>query len=220
MSKFSIEPIINETTKERVYRQIKNAVLHGQIPGNEIFTEVQLAEMLNTSRTPVREAILDLSKEGLITTVPRKGLQVRKITHSELEQIFLLRTSIESEIMKALTESITDEQLEVLSEICNLQEEAMNNNENERFINLDQEFHLNLVRFVKFELVEQVLLNLHDLSQLIGLQAIQKQNRMKEVLDEHRNIIRALSDKDKGLAVEVMIDHLNRTKEKITIQED
>jgi DNA-binding GntR family transcriptional regulator len=220
MANFGIQPIVKEeTTKERAYKTIKNSILKGQIPENEIFTEVQLAEMLNTSRTPVREAILDLSKEGLIVAIPRKGLQVRKITRSELEQIFLLRISIEGEVIKALTESITNEQLKFLEEIYDLQEEAMREQDNDKFINLDQEFHLNLARFVEYHLVEQVLLNLHDLTKLIGLQAIQKQNRMEEVLQEHRNIINAMKVKDKDLAKELMVDHLIKTKGKITISD-
>ena len=218
MPNFKIEPIVKEeTTKERVYRQIKSAILNRQIPENEIFTEVQLADMLQTSRTPVREAVLDLSKEGLIVTLPRKGMQVRKITTSELEQIFLLRSTIEREVIKKLTETITNEQLETLNHICQSQEEAMKQHDNETFIQLDQEFHLMLAQWIQYELVEQVLLNLHDLSHLIGLQAIQKENRMQEVLHEHLDIIKLMKQRNPLIAADRMMYHLEKTRQAITI---
>jgi len=214
MTKFNFQPIMKEeTTKERVYKQIKSAILYGEISNNEIFTEVQLAESLNTSRTPVREALLDLAKEGLVVNIPRKGLSVRKVTDDELEQIFLLRTSIEGEVIKKAASMIHDEQVEILEQLCLDQEKAMKENDNLTFISLDQEFHASIMKISKYELIEQLLLNLHDLTRLIGLQVIKRHNRMDDVLFEHRLIIKALREKDENLASKYMIEHLNKTKE-------
>ncbi|HZG79998.1 MAG TPA: GntR family transcriptional regulator [Brevibacillus sp.] len=213
MNRFNLNPIIKEeTTKERVYKEIKSAILTGRILADEIFTEVKLAETLNTSRTPVRESLQDLLKEGLIISIPRKGLKVRKVTKNEMEQIFLLRKSIESEVIQKLASMIAKPQIEMLKEICAEQEEAMNNGDEVSFISLDQEFHLTLTRLANYELVEQILVNLHNLSTLIGLQAVKKKNRMNEVLQEHRTIIQALSDKDALQAAASIIDHLANTK--------
>ncbi|MGG3883231.1 GntR family transcriptional regulator [Brevibacillus panacihumi] len=213
MNRFNLNPIIKEeTTKERVYKEIKSAILTGRILADEIFTEVKLAETLNTSRTPVRESLQDLLKEGLIISIPRKGLKVRKVTKNEMEQIFLLRKSIESEVIQKLASTITQQQIEMLKEICAEQEEAMNNGDEVTFISLDQEFHLTLTRLANYELVEQILVNLHNLSTLIGLQAVKKKNRMNEVLQEHRTIIQALSDKNALQAAASIIDHLANTK--------
>lgn len=213
MNRFNLNPIIKEeTTKERVYKEIKSAILTGRILADEIFTEVKLAETLNTSRTPVRESLQDLLKEGLIISIPRKGLKVRKVTKNEMEQIFLLRKSIESEVIQKLASTITQQQIVMLTEICAEQEEAMNNGDEVSFISLDQEFHLTLTKLANYELVEQILLNLHNLSTLIGLQAVKKKNRMNEVLQEHRTIIQALSDKDAIQAAASIIDHLANTK--------
>lgn len=213
MNRFNLNPIIKEeTTKERVYKEIKGAILTGRISADEIFTEVKLAETLNTSRTPVRESLQDLLKEGLIVSIPRKGLAVRKVTKIEMEQIFLLRKSIESEVIQKLAEKIAEDQLQVLSQICEEQEEAMNSGDEVSFISLDQEFHLTLTKFANYELIQQILLNLHNLCILIGLQAVKKKNRMNEVLLEHRAIIQALSEKNPDKSAETIIDHLAKTK--------
>ncbi|MDT3427206.1 DNA-binding GntR family transcriptional regulator [Paenibacillus forsythiae] len=213
-TKFNLKPIDKpSTTKERVYNEIKHVILSGYISSEEIFTEVKLAELLNTSRTPVREALQDLIKEGLIVSIPRKGMAVRSVTESEIEQIFLLRTSIETKIIRKLAKIITPEQLKMLKNICKQQKEAMLANDDIAFIKLDQLFHTSLVKFVDFELIEQVLLNLHNLSQLIGLRAIKKSNRMNEVLEEHMSIISCMESKDEEKSGEAMTLHLNNTKQ-------
>lgn len=221
MNDLNLSPIVKEeTTKERVYKEIKGAILSGRISPEEIFTEVKLANTLNTSRTPVRESLQDLLKEGLIVAIPRKGLAVRKVTSIEVEQVFLLRKSIESEVIKKLINRITDEELQVLEQICLGQEEAMNNRDEVAFITLDQEFHLTITRFAHYELIEQILLNLHNLCTLIGLQAVKRKNRMVEVLAEHRQIIGALRSQEPTVAAEAIIGHLANTRDSLRGLED
>ncbi|GAA4842973.1 GntR family transcriptional regulator [Paenibacillus vulneris] len=214
--KFNMNPIVKPTTtKERVYNEIKKVILNGYISSKEVFTEVQLADSLNTSRTPVREALLDLMKEGLITSVPRKGMSIRKVTDKEIEQIFIVRASIESEVMKKLAETITEQQLKQLKISCDQQEKAMRDNDEVTFIHLDQQFHSTLIHLAGFELIEQILLSFHNLSQLIGLKAIKRNNRMQEVLQEHRKILSTLEQRNAEAAVQTMVEHLQRTKQSI-----
>ncbi|MET3289079.1 UNVERIFIED_CONTAM: DNA-binding GntR family transcriptional regulator [Brevibacillus sp. OAP136] len=215
MAGFHLKPIEKETTKEKVYHQIKQVVLNGQLSANEIFTEVKMAEHLNTSRTPVREALQDLLKEGLLVTVPRKGLAVRKVTKSEVEQIFFLREAIEKKVVQKLSGTITERQLDALKTIYHEQEEMMQNNDEISFINLDQKFHITLAEYADYELVKEILLNLHNLTHLIGLQALKKENRMKEVLEEHLSIIEALQSGEADAATRCVELHLAKTNESI-----
>ncbi|MEK4010258.1 GntR family transcriptional regulator [Peribacillus sp. FSL M8-0224] len=215
MAGIHLKPIEKErTTQDKVYKQIKKAILFGGITSDEIFTEVQLAERLDTSRTPVRAAIQDLVKEGLLVSIPRKGLTVRKITPEEQDEIFLLRSAIEVESVKKLTKEITSpEQLRLLKLILKQQEEALQNDDAISFIKLDHEFHLSLTRLANFTIIEQVLNNLHNLTQLMGLKAVSKLGRMKNVLMEHTQIIQALEEKNPELASQAILNHLEKTKE-------
>lgn len=216
LAKFNLKPIKKSaTTKERVYSEIKNVILNGQLSQDVIFTEVQLAESLNTSRTPVREALQELLKEGLIVSMPRKGMSIRKVTENEVEQIFLVRSHIESEVMKKLAREMTSSQVDALKQIIKEQEVAMVTEDAIQFINLDQKFHLTLVKFAGYELIEQILLNLHNLSQLIGLKAIKKQNRRIEVLKEHLTIIEYLEKKQEKEAILSMTEHLELTRKSL-----
>ncbi|MDQ0219560.1 GntR family transcriptional regulator [Peribacillus cavernae] len=214
MEEIRLKPIKQLTTQDIVYKQVKEAILNGVIASEEIFTEVQLAETLNTSRTPVRGAIQNLVKEGLLVSIPRKGLTVRKITAEEQDEIFLLRSSIEVEVIKKLSKShISREQLLPLKVIIQQQEEAMKNDDNITFIDLDQTFHLSLTRLANYTLMEQVLNNLHNLTQLMGLKAVSRKGRMKDVLKEHRQIIQAIEERDSKSASKFILDHLYKTKQ-------
>jgi DNA-binding GntR family transcriptional regulator len=215
MDVVSLKPIKKErTTQDKVYKQIKKAILFGGISQDEIFTEVQLAETLNTSRTPVRAALQDLVKEGLLVSIPRKGVTVRKITQEEQDEIFLLRSSIEVQVVKKLTEVITSpDQLKILRLIVEQQQEALENEDAIRFIELDHEFHLSLTRLANYSIMEEVLKNLHNLTQLMGLKAVRKQGRMKNVIKEHSEIIQSFETRNSELASAVILNHLDNTKD-------
>jgi DNA-binding GntR family transcriptional regulator len=219
-SKLNISPIERvKTTKEVVYDQIKDAIFNGDIKQDELITEVMLAQSLNTSRTPVREAVGDLLKEGLLVSVPRKGLKVREITPSEKEQIMYLRNSIEREGLKRLLPNVTEAQIHYLRDIVENQREAMENNNRISFIEMDQKFHRKIIYFSEQHLLGDILLNIYNLSRLIGHQALAKKGRMEEVIEEHIQIIDALENKDLDLAQKCMSDHLYKTSDSIVIVE-
>ena len=85
------------------------------------------------------------------------------------------------------------------------------------FIDLDQEFHLSFVKIAEYKLIEQILLNLHNLTKLIGLKALSHQGRMKNVLVEHKEIINALENNESELAAKRMHEHLITTNDIVTI---
>ncbi|MBS4224212.1 GntR family transcriptional regulator [Lederbergia citrea] len=220
MISLNVNPIEKvKTTKEIVYDEIKNAIFNGNIKRDQIITETILAQSLNTSRTPVREAVGDLLKDGLLVSVPRKGLKVREITPSEKDQIIFLRISIETEGLKKVIPFITPNQIQLLREIIELQREAMVNNNRIEFIELDQKFHRKIIFFAEQHLLGDILLNLYDLSRLIGHQALAKSGRMEEVIEEHLQIVEALQDMNVNQATELMEKHLLKTKESIAIVE-
>lgn len=214
MLELNLTPIIKEeTAEEKVYTQLKDSILNGTIQKDQVFTEVQLAESFDISRTPIRSAVKSLLNEGLLVTLPRKGLKVREITRDEQEQIFLLRISIETEVIKKTATMIDEEILKKIEHIYAQQEQATKENNNLKFIQLDQEFHSFLIEISNYELIKQTLLNLHNLSTLIGLKAIGQQGRMRQTLQEHYNIINALRERNPESAATYMKKHLYETNE-------
>ncbi|MEK1830329.1 FCD domain-containing protein [Priestia megaterium] len=100
----------------------------------------------------------------------------------------------------------------VLKLILKQQEEALENDDAIRFIELDHEFHLSLTRLANFTIIERVLKNLHNLTQLMGLKAVSRQGRMKNVLMEHNQIIQSIEEKDSKQASQVILNHLEKKR--------
>ncbi|CAM3574682.1 GntR family transcriptional regulator [Cytobacillus oceanisediminis] len=219
MSNLNMNPVKSKTTKEIVYDEIKNAIFNGNIKGDEVITETILAQSLNTSRTPVREAVGDLLKDGLLVSVPRKGLKVREITPSEKDQIIFLRISIETEGLKRIIPVIKPSHIQYLNDLIEMQKEAMEKNDRIEFIELDQKFHRKILFFAEQHLLGDILLNLYNLTRLIGHQALAKKGRMEEVIVEHSQIVEALQIMDELQATKLMEQHLLQTKESIEIVE-
>lgn len=209
-----------KTTKEIVYEEIKNAIFCGNIKSDQLLTETILANTLNTSRTPVREAVADLLKEGLLVSIPRKGFKVRQISSSEKDQLFFLRLSIETEGLNRLLARATPEQIDHLKKVIALQKEAMLTNDRIKFIDLDQTFHKRILSFAELHLLEDIFLNIYDLARLLGHQALAKKGRMEEVIHEHLKIVEALSAKDSSLASKSIKAHINNTRDSITSPEN
>ncbi|RLQ90570.1 GntR family transcriptional regulator [Planomicrobium sp. Y74] len=201
------------TTKEIVYDELRKAIFSGSISSKEILTETMLADSLQTSRTPVREAVASLISEGLLVHIPRKGVQVRQITEGEKEQIMFLRISIESEGLRKLAVGVKPEQIEILRNIIEKQKQAIVDNNKIEFIELDQKFHRQILKFSNQNVLSQILQDLYNLTRLIGHHALMKTGRMEEVIDEHSIVIDALEQRDGEEAVSVMAQHLERTKE-------
>lgn len=211
--KLNMKPILKKrTTKEIVYDELKKAILTGSISNQKILTETMLSEILETSRTPIREAVADLIKEGLLVQVPRKGFHVREITENEKEQIIFLRLSVESEGLRKLASTITGEQLQSLREIVLEQEQEMKKEDRIRYIELDQFFHRQILKFANQNLLEQILQEMYNLTRLVGHNALMKEGRMIEVIQEHKDILNALENNNSTEAVDLMKKHLEITK--------
>ena len=209
--------IKRETMHQAAYKQLKHAILSGKLTPDDFYTENDFAQVLNISRTPVREAVKDLIHDNLLFSVPRKGLKVREFTESEVEQIFLVRKAIESQVVGQLLKTITEGQISFLEKLIEDQERAIEAGDRIAFIRLDQRFHHRMIRFIHYELIEDLIIKLHNMTRLIGHQAIEKKGRTEEVIREHRRILEALKKGDSDRAKQAMVTHLENTQQSYRI---
>ncbi len=121
--------------------------------------------------------------------------------------------------MRRLLPQVTPTQITLLREIVETQEEALLNNDRIRFIEMDQKFRRKIVYFSEQQLLGDILLNIYNLTRLIGHLALAKKGRMTEVIEEHLQIINALESKDIALVQKCMEDHLLKTSNSIVMVE-
>ena len=214
-----MQPIAKrKTTKEIVYDQLKKEILRGNIPPERVMTEMSLAESLHISRTPVREAVSELTKEGLLSHIPRKGFQVRQINEHEMDQILYLRRAVEKRSMKMLVSHVSEDKLKEIDEIILDQKKAIKEGDRIKYIELDQIFHRKLLKLSNQNILVDILQELYNLTRLIGHAAISNEGRMEEVIKEHSAIVDALRKGREEEASLLMERHLVATGESVKKQ--
>ena len=205
-----------KSLKEKAYDILKELILTGRLEQGKLHNEKRLAEVLGVSRTPVREALLELSREGMVSFVPSKGVKVLKITPKQVQEVFELRRIIEGYIIKSISKQLTPADLKKIEKILSKQDRSASKDEELSFIEMDKEFHLFMASKMGNQQIEAILQNLRDQIHLMGIRAIKDQSRSQQVLKEHQKIFSALKKKDAKRAHEELMKHLNNT-EKILI---
>lgn len=195
---------------EVAHRSIRKAIRDGVFEAGKTYSESTIAEALGMSRTPVREALIEFQKDGLIEIQPQRGFRLRALTAADREEIFLLRTAIERVVIRALAQRRTTDDVVVLRQILDRQRAAAD--DPARFIDLDEEFHLTMTRMVAMERAFHFLLSLRGVLWLLGTEALQVPHRTEKILAEHRAIIDAIDAGDPRAAEKAMSAHIEETE--------
>lgn len=154
----------------------------------------------------------DLVNEDLIEFKPRKGYKAKQHSLKEVNQIFLLRSVIEKEIIVPLFNNITEKDIEYLKTIVSKQEEMMKAKNGYEFMQLDKQFHRKMFIMAEYNIFLKSYDLFHNLTILIGSHAITEQGRMKEVIKEHLQIIKMIEKKDVEGMKKAISNHLERTR--------
>ena len=136
-----MEPKHRENSRDFAYRVIREMIVNMELtPGSKV-SETELASLLNLSRTPVREALIDLEKSGVVEVLPQKGTFISYINPLLVEEARFLRLTLEKEIVSLLCEPQYQTELNTLEENISLQEFYLQHQNYEKFLELDNEFH-------------------------------------------------------------------------------
>lgn len=178
--------------REKVYTAIRNLILDGTFPQGERLVESRIAEQIKTSRTPVREALHLLEKEGLLESIPRAGYQVKPLLWEEVEEICEIRISNETLAARWAMKRITPKELLLLENNLTSAEHEIRAGNPRAFVQRDAEFHEILARASGSERLFELcqLLRKHMLRYRVeslylpetGLRAIQGHRRILECI--------------------------------------
>ena len=206
-----------ESLKQIAYKALHQALLTGDLEPGEIYKEKDLAQMLNISRTPVREALLELSAKGLVSFLPRKGVQVTRFDLQDLNEIFELRKALELMAIEKVAGTISKKQLHDIQVVLNSQFSCAQGNDFMGFLNNDREFHTLLSELTNNRRLVANLETIRDLIQFMGAHALSAQGRLQEVINEHQAVLEALSSRDPEEARNTMDFHLEMSRKKAEI---
>lgn len=198
--------------KEKVYDELKSAIIALRLKPGEALNERSLADTLGISRTPVREALQRLENEGLVVTEPWKGTRVKEITAEDIEEVFQLRLALEPLAVELAIHNMSDGDDAVIEQLHNEQRRHWENYDADEFIKADMKLHTFLVNLSGNKRLIQIIGNLIDSMRRLGISAIQTEERCRETMEEHSALIKALKERDLPQARQAMTYHVLRTR--------
>jgi DNA-binding GntR family transcriptional regulator len=201
--------------KEMAFEAIKDAILSNKLEPGRIYNEQGLAKQLGISKTPVREALLDLSARGFVRFLPRKGVMINVLTEEDIHDLYEFRNALETAIVRHITPLLTLNQMEEIERIHRKESEAIGRDDRRGYLRIDREFHLYLASLSRNRYMVTALENIRDLVDWMGSKALLRKERMMEVQDEHALIIERLRERDTEGAASMMERHIQITKENV-----
>lgn len=200
-----------DSLAQAAYKSIRRAIRSGGLTHDQLYSENGLAMEMGISRTPVREALIELEREGLVRIAPQRGFQLRELSHEEEQEVFALRGVLEGFVAAQVARCVTPDGVAQLTRILDEQEQLVD--DWEPFLACDEQFHLLLPRLARLERAHQMLVSLRGAMWLMGSEALATPQRAPEVLLEHRAIVTAIAAGDAQGASEASELHITRTAE-------
>ena len=182
--------------RELVCENIRQAIIDGTFSPGERLMEIQLADEMGVSRTPVREAIRKLELEGFVVMIPRRGTYVADISIKDITEIYEIRISLDILAAGLAAERITDEELEKLNSYLVEIGRYVPAMDMDKIVELDTAFHDILYKATRNERLVSVIGNLRE--QLTGIRgrSMSYPGRLVETMDEHRALVDSIASRD------------------------
>lgn len=199
---------------ENVYHRLLSDILRGTVLPGESLIESDLAKRYGVSRTPIREAVLMLQREGLVIRKSNSRSFVRKISMEELEEIFDIITILEAHAAeKAICKGIEEAEIALLRSQVREMEEHIRNHDTLPYLDLNSKFHLFFVQKCGNATLHSTIFNMrcriHRVSTYMGLSLIK---HSEEYLNDHKKLIEAVAGRKPTLARKIMMAHNEKSK--------
>ena len=194
--------------RDVVFNTLRDAILTGKLVPGERLMENQLAEKLGVSRTPVREALRMLELEKVVERVPRKGAQVLDMGEKDIVNILEIRSALEGLATSLACKKMSKETLQQLKNMEVDFERAVAENDVERFVDIDEDFHDLIFEATENDKLVQMFRNLRI--QLYRYRMAQAKNdtSMSTIVAHHRSIIRAIENHDSEEGASIAQGHI------------
>ena len=195
--------------RDVVFNTLRQAILRGELKPGERLMEIQLANKLGVSRTPIREAIRKLELEGLVLMIPRRGAEVAEITEKSLRDVLEVRGALEELAVKLACQKITDEQIAELRAAEKEFEQALNSGDVTVYAEADVKFHDVIYHATDNQRLIQLLFNLREQMYRYRVEYLKREEAHGTLLGEHKKIIETIANRDMDAAVDAVCQHID-----------
>jgi DNA-binding GntR family transcriptional regulator len=208
----ALQQLQTANLREQARAAIRTGIITGEIRAGKIHSARTLAEALGVSATPVREALLDLASEGLVTSVRNRGFQITDLSEHDLDEILELRLMLEVPAAGRAAVAMSADDVALLREMADRMEAAAAEGDLRSFLDTDLEFHLAIAGQLANRRLVELIRRLRDQTRLVGLGPLAVSGALKSTAAEHRAIVDAFAAGDAALAEALVRKHLQHTR--------
>ena len=202
--------------RDVVFNTLRQAILRGELKPGERLMEIQLANKLGVSRTPIREAIRKLELEGLVLMIPRRGAEVAEITEKNLTNVLEIRKALEELAVTLACERITQEQIEEIREMAKEFEAKLASKDVTQAAEADAAFHEVIYKATDNERLIHLLNNFREQMYRYRVEYLKNKNYHKLLTEEHEEVIDAIEHKEKERAAKIISRHIDNQVKAVT----
>lgn len=199
-----------ESLKQKAYDDIKSKIINCQYMPNSFLNESILMEVINTSRTPIREALSKLEQENLVTIIPKKGIMVNDLSLNDISMIFQVRELIEPFIIRTNGSSLNKNELNGMRELVM---EDITKQNIKKIYQIDDRLHRFFISCSGNKYFHQTMDHIYNQNHRMRILSGQKiDSRLKDTQEEHLNILDFLLIGKYDEAADAMKKHLDNSK--------
>lgn len=216
MSERRLNPVTLDNYKplrEIVFEVLREAILKQVLKPGERLMEIQLAEEMGVSRTPVREAIRKLELEGFVIMIPRKGAYVADISLKDISDVYEIRGALEALACGLAAERASLAEIEEMEKHLIKETEYFETTDIPATVEIDTGFHDLIYKAARNERLVVMLNNLREQIHRLRVTSIRFPGRLKKTLEEHRAIVEAISSRNVELAQKLGEEHIEHAQQ-------
>ena len=202
--------------RDVVFNTLREAILRGELKPGERLMEIQLANKLGVSRTPIREAIRKLELEGLVLMIPRKGAEVAQITEKSLRDVLEVRRALENLAVQLACLRMSPQTLADLKAAARAFEEILGGEDVTAVAEADVAFHDVIYMATDNQRLISLLNNLREQMYRYRVEYLKKKECHKQLLWEHQEIIRAIEAGEIDVATKITEQHIDNQVEAVS----
>lgn len=206
----------NRSLTSIIFERVREDILNGKYANGDKIVEAKLADELGVSRTPVREALKQLELDGLVESLPNRGVVVKGITTQDIDDIYAIRLAIEAIAAKWAVERMEDDEVEQLKEIYDLMEFYTFKEDVEKTFELNTKFHETMYRGTKSRYLEHVLKDFQLFIKSTRSESLKSEGRIDRALKEHKHIVDAFKERNADKAVEAVVNHIVNSRTNVS----
>ncbi|MGI6424337.1 MAG: GntR family transcriptional regulator [Tepidanaerobacteraceae bacterium] len=198
-----------EYAREYVIRVLRHNIINFNLKPGQLVSENEIAEILGISRTPVREAFIELSRASLVEIYPQKGTCISPIDMNVVEESRFMRCAVEKAVVQLCCDVLSDADIAYLEENLQQQDSCVRHQDYKNLLSFDDSFHEYLFKACGKKMIYSLIKSVMAQFDRVRILNLAEMN-MEITVKEHKQILQAIKNKDKQISANVMEKHLTR----------